>query len=239
MLHTIIINIVPKRCQAKWLSKDAGNGKAKNCSRFRIMGGKYCNYHTSKRIKEYDEYHLYNQLKEFRKRKGVMTKHRPILMKNLEYCQDCRMTDEQTKAYLCVIERRMREIYTDRYQLGIDIGHLEWQQKLERDFDPYFETVDQRIIWRTKEETDERLALQFGHHQHYGQEKQQQNTEVPRHEEEQQQNTEVPRPEEEEQQQTSTEYEDWNDWSQEKKKKTFKKVIIKLFNRVILCKRKK
>lgn len=143
-----------ERCRATWLSRE------KRCTRFRSKNENFCRYHAQKRELDWDEYHLQDQLDEFRRKKGLMLTHRPILIENLKFCQDSGMTDAETTGYLAIIERDMRIVYQRRYGYYRDYGHDQWMERLRKLYDPYFHTPHGRIVKRPLAETESILETQ-------------------------------------------------------------------------------
>lgn len=162
----------PLRCKAVWLSKRDQMGNPKPCNKFRDGTGYYCKHHTERKYWDHDEYHLINQLREFRKNKGIMHKHRPILMRKLQHSLDNGLTPEQEEAWVAIEEEELRLLFEERYQLipkgqTRDYNHNIWMYGLKDRYTPYFymQEGSNYIIQRPLEEAKQILEKQKGTYQ--------------------------------------------------------------------------
>lgn len=85
-----------------------------------------------------EDYHLYDQLRKFRRVGGILHEFYPILMDNLQYCWDSRMSEDETTGYITIVEKQMREEYEKRYGMYRDGRHDCWMEDLKKLYNPYF-----------------------------------------------------------------------------------------------------
>lgn len=127
---------LPGRCRAKWLTIKDNNGDFVRCRNFSGVNCRYCAYHTQKRNKDTDEYHLLRDFREFEIH-GDSKLNSSVLNIVLLYAKY--QPIEEKFAWILANEYVLRLQFKERYYRYTDAGHTERLRRLKDNFDEFYE----------------------------------------------------------------------------------------------------